>query len=148
MHALENGVLVLTLDDDPGHTVQTILAALISDLVHVHAPTPVVIVLGAVAAAAPPVIDAVLRAHRMCSRLDVLMSVATPSAPARRALETQAPAHGASLVIHRGSGQGARSFRAGVNARSRVAGQRQPLRPLGGTAFTIRDSAANKRYKP
>ncbi|MET9902852.1 hypothetical protein [Streptomyces sp. NPDC006446] len=98
MHALENGVLVLALDDDPGPTVQTTLAALISDLVHVHAPTPVVIVLGAVAA--PPVIDAVLRAHRMCSRLDVLMSVATPSAPARRALETQAPAHGASLVIH------------------------------------------------
>ncbi|MER5387291.1 hypothetical protein ABT040_44955 [Streptomyces sp. NPDC002688] len=100
MHALENGVLVLTLDDDPGPTVQTTLAALISDLVHVHAPTPVVIVLGAVAAAAPPVIDAVLRAHRMCSQSDVLMSVATPSAPARRALETQATAHGAGLVIH------------------------------------------------
>ncbi|WP_406368566.1 hypothetical protein OG788_45595 [Streptomyces sp. NBC_00647] len=101
MHALKNGVLVLTLDDDPGPAAQNTLAALISDLVHVHAPTPVVIVLGAAAAAAPAVIDEVLRAHRMCSRLDALISVATPSAPARRALETHATtAQGAGLVIH------------------------------------------------
>ncbi|MEU9137462.1 hypothetical protein AB0D33_16095 [Streptomyces sp. NPDC048404] len=98
-HSLENGVLVLTVDDDPGpEAEENALAVLIRDLVHVHAPTPVVVVLSA--EAGPVVIDAVVDAHRMCGELDVLMSVAAPSAPARRALQTRTAAHGGGLVVH------------------------------------------------
>ncbi|MFD9461251.1 hypothetical protein [Streptomyces sp. NPDC060027] len=97
-HALERGVLILTLDDDPSPKGRDVLATYISDLVHVHAPTPVVIVLGGEATAT--VISAVLRAHRLCSELGVLMSVATLSAAVRRSLETQTAADGPRLVIH------------------------------------------------
>lgn len=96
--SLEHGVLVLAVEDDPGSAQPNILARLISDLVHVHAPTPVVVVLGGAATAA--VITAVVTAHRLCSGLDVLLSVATSSAPARRALRTRAAEHGAGLVVH------------------------------------------------
>ncbi|MET9904495.1 hypothetical protein [Streptomyces sp. NPDC006446] len=48
-------MLVLTVGDEPGPPEHD-LAALMSDLVHVHAPTPAVVVLGAV------VTDAVIEA--------------------------------------------------------------------------------------
>ncbi|MET7746005.1 hypothetical protein [Streptomyces sp. NPDC005385] len=96
-HTLEDGVLVLTPQDDPGGEAQDTLTALISDLVQVHAPTPGVIVLGAGATA--PVINAVVGAHRMCRSLGVLLSVATPCASARRRLQA-ATAQGGGLVVH------------------------------------------------
>ncbi|WP_052742978.1 hypothetical protein [Streptomyces mangrovisoli] len=49
------------------------------------------------------VIDTVVEAHRRCRELDVLVSVATPSAPARRLLQARTGGrddHGARLVIH------------------------------------------------
>ncbi|MEU7337306.1 hypothetical protein [Streptomyces sp. NPDC007074] len=97
-HSFERGVLVLTLDDDPPSGPRDVLPHYISDLIHAHRPAPVVVVLGAAATTA--VISAVLHAHRMCSQLDVLMSVATPSAPARRAFEAQAVPGGPRLVVH------------------------------------------------
>ncbi|MFI5998076.1 hypothetical protein ACIBAC_40230 [Streptomyces sp. NPDC051362] len=96
-HALENGVLVLAVDDEPGPEEQN-LAALISDLVHVHAPTPAVIMLGG--EVPDPVIEAVVEAHRRCRQLDVLISVATSSAPARRVFQAHATADGGALVVH------------------------------------------------
>ncbi|MFF3420052.1 hypothetical protein ACFYW9_36090 [Streptomyces sp. NPDC002698] len=96
-HRLENGVLVLTVEDAPGLREQN-LAALISDLVHVHDPTPAVVVLGTVVP--DEVIEAVVEAYRRCRRSDVLISVATPSAPARRTLQAQAAAQGGGLVVH------------------------------------------------
>ncbi|MCX4579361.1 hypothetical protein [Streptomyces sp. NBC_01571] len=97
-HSVERGVLVLTLNDDPAGDSRDLLPQYISDLIHAHSPAPVVIVLSAAATAA--VIAAVLHAHRMCSRLSVLMSVATPSAAARRAFEAQVTPHGPRLVVH------------------------------------------------
>lgn len=51
-HTFERGVLVLTLDDEPkaGATAWHGLATHISDLVHVHTPAPVVILLSGGAA--------------------------------------------------------------------------------------------------
>ncbi|MFD6298284.1 hypothetical protein ACFWFU_26080 [Streptomyces sp. NPDC060235] len=98
-HTFENGVLVLlVVDDEPGPQEDRDLAVLISDLIHVHVPTPAVIVLQGVATDA--VVEAVVEAHRRCRHLDVLMSVATYSAPARRALQARATAHGGALVVH------------------------------------------------
>ncbi|MFF0143098.1 hypothetical protein ACFYRN_42625 [Streptomyces sp. NPDC005227] len=96
-HALKNGVLILRVDDAPGPQTQN-LAVLISDLIHVHTPVPVVITLGA--EAADPVLEAVVEAHRRCKHADALISVVTPSAPARRALAAKAAAHGGGLVVH------------------------------------------------
>ncbi|GGX81052.1 hypothetical protein GCM10010515_55740 [Streptomyces fructofermentans] len=95
-------MLVLTLEDEGGEEsgprARDVLATRIGDLVHVHSPMPVVIILGG--DAAETVISAVLHAHRLCSRLGVLMSVATPSAAARRALVAEAAVPGARLVVH------------------------------------------------
>ncbi|MFF2364592.1 hypothetical protein ACFVU0_18080 [Streptomyces sp. NPDC058122] len=83
------------MEDAPGIRERH-LAALISDLIHVHDPTPAVIVLGTVVP--DEVIEAVVEAYRRCRQSDVLISVATPSAPARRTL--QAAAVGGGLVVH------------------------------------------------
>ncbi|MGX1478496.1 UNVERIFIED_CONTAM: hypothetical protein RKD50_007304 [Streptomyces canus] len=98
-YSLEQGVLVITVHDDPGIGGRAALLAEISDLVHVQKSAPVVLVLDepAVSGAA---VSVVLRAHRMCSHLGVLMSVATHSAPARRLLEMNADTSGIRLVIH------------------------------------------------
>ncbi|MEV6019190.1 MULTISPECIES: hypothetical protein [unclassified Streptomyces] len=96
-HRRESGVLVLTVEDTPGLRGQN-LAALISDLVHVHDPTPTVVVLGAVVR--DEVIEAVMEAYRRCRQSDVLISVATPSARARRTLQARAAAQGGGLVVH------------------------------------------------
>ncbi|WP_339134800.1 hypothetical protein WJM95_33950 [Streptomyces sp. f51] len=97
-HSLEHGVLVLILDDGPGSQAQDDLPRRISDLVHAHDPRPVVIILGGDAPAAAT--SAVLRAHRMCSDVGVLMSVAAHSAAVRRRLQARTPAVGTSLVVH------------------------------------------------
>ncbi|MFD0069904.1 hypothetical protein [Streptomyces sp. NPDC127574] len=96
-YALQHGVLVLTLDDDPGARVQE-LPGRIYDLARAHAPCPVVIILGG--RATGPVINAVQHAHRMCSELGMLISVVTHSAGARRALDAQPSDVGTRLVIH------------------------------------------------
>ncbi|MFC8966100.1 hypothetical protein [Streptomyces sp. NPDC057094] len=96
-YALQRGVLVLTLDDDPGTRVQE-LPGRINDLVRAHDPRPVVIIL--CGHATDPVITAVQHAHRMCSELGLLISVVTHSAGARRALDAQPFNTGTRLVIH------------------------------------------------
>lgn len=98
-HSLEDGVLVITVHRDPGRCGKALLLTQISDLVYVHRPAPVVIVLEAPAAAGAA-LDVVLRVHRLCSGLRILMSVATANAPARRALEAGADRSGVRLVIH------------------------------------------------
>ncbi|MES5823327.1 hypothetical protein [Streptomyces sp. RG80] len=70
-----------------------------SDLIHAYKPTPVVIVLDD-GAAVGAVISVVLRVHRMCRDLGVVMSVATASAAARRLLEANAVTSGFRLVVH------------------------------------------------
>ncbi|UYQ60231.1 hypothetical protein [Streptomyces peucetius] len=98
-HALDRGVLVVTVHQDPGISRRAELATRISSLVHAHKPAPVVIVLED-HAATNAAVSAVLRAHRLCSHLDTLMSVATHSAPARRLLEANADAGSHRLVVH------------------------------------------------
>ncbi|MER6206001.1 hypothetical protein [Streptomyces sp. NPDC001642] len=91
-------MLVLVVEDGPGTERTEQLAVLISDLVQAHAPMPAVVVIKGEATDA--VVDAVVDAHRRCRGLDVLMSVATVSAPARRALQARADAGGGGLVVH------------------------------------------------
>ncbi|CAL9338790.1 hypothetical protein SUDANB58_00222 [Streptomyces sp. enrichment culture] len=98
-HALERGVLVITVPSDPGVDGRAPLLERIGGLVRAHRPAPVVIVLDEPAATGAAV-SVVLRAHRLCSALGVLMSVATHSAPTRRLLEANADTSGTRLVIH------------------------------------------------
>jgi hypothetical protein len=98
-HALERGVLVITVHRDPGPAGRASLAAEIGALVHAYRPMPVVVVLEE-AATGGAAVASVLRAHRLCSNLGVLMSVATHSAPARRQLEAGADTGGCRLVVH------------------------------------------------
>ncbi|MFE9812246.1 hypothetical protein ACFYRN_38420 [Streptomyces sp. NPDC005227] len=74
------------------------MATLLSDFIHVYAPAPAVVVLPAEASTAS--VGAVTRAHEMCHDLDVLISVVTPSAPARRILRSRPADRGAGLVVH------------------------------------------------
>ncbi|MER6281120.1 hypothetical protein ABT272_42500 [Streptomyces sp900105245] len=96
-HALEQGVLVVTVHDDPGSDGRAVLLTRISDLVKGHAPTSLVLVLDG--PAADSAVGVVLRVHRLCSRLGLVMSVATHSAPVRRLLEADADAGGTRLVV-------------------------------------------------
>ncbi|MFI2413833.1 hypothetical protein [Streptomyces sp. NPDC018947] len=99
-HTLEHGVLVITVDQDPGIAGRAALSTHITNLVDAHQPTPVVIVLTEDASSGAAV-SAVLRAHQWCSRLGVLMSVVTHSAPVRRLLENNADSSaGPRLVVH------------------------------------------------
>lgn len=98
-HTIEHGVLVITVDQDPGISGRARVSETVSDLVHAHRPAPVVIVLDD-RAAGTAAVSAVLRAHRMCSHLGILMSIATHSAPARRLLEANACTDGTRPVIH------------------------------------------------
>ncbi|NEB11220.1 hypothetical protein G3I32_20665 [Streptomyces coelicoflavus] len=98
-HTLEHGVLVITVDQDPGVDGRAALTTHITNLVDAHRPAPVVIVLTE-RAAGHAAVSAVLRAHQWCGRLDVLMSVVTHSAPARRLLENNADTSGPRLVVH------------------------------------------------
>ncbi|MGW7194676.1 hypothetical protein [Streptomyces chryseus] len=98
-HTIEQGVLVITVRRDPGISGRARVSETISDLVHAHRPAPVVVVLDE-AAAGPAAVSAVLRAHRMCSHLGILMSIATHSAAARRLLETNTYTDSHRPVIH------------------------------------------------
>ncbi|MGW4562740.1 hypothetical protein ACWEN3_10130 [Streptomyces sp. NPDC004561] len=98
-HSLRQGVLVITVHADPGIGGRATFLTRISDLVHAYQPASLVVVLDEPAADGP-VVGIVLRAHRMCSRLGLLMSVATHNAPARRLLEAGADTSGVRLVVH------------------------------------------------
>ncbi|MFG2452840.1 hypothetical protein ACGFSG_26010 [Streptomyces sp. NPDC048512] len=89
-HSVENAVLVLAPEDGLGAEAADTLAALIADLVQVHAPMPAVIVIEAGTDEA--VIDAVVRAHRRCRPTGVLMSVASvkPAASCVRGRQPEA----------------------------------------------------------
>lgn len=84
-HMFDRRVLVITMHDDPGIDMRAALLTEISDLVHAYKPASVVIVLDQ-PAPTQAALSVVLRAHRLCSRLGLVMSVATRSAPARRLL--------------------------------------------------------------
>ncbi|MFB6553366.1 hypothetical protein [Streptomyces sp. NPDC056405] len=98
-HTLEHGVLVITVDQDPGIDGRATLTTHITNLVDAHQPTPVVIVLTE-RAAGHAAVSAVLRAHQWCVRLGVLMCVVTHSAPVRRLLENNSDTSGPRLVVH------------------------------------------------
>ncbi|MFE9290226.1 hypothetical protein ACF1HU_23435 [Streptomyces olivaceus] len=98
-HTLEHGVLVITVDRDPGVDGRAALTTHLTNLVDAHQPAPVVIVL-ADGAAGPAAVSAVLRAHQWCGRLDLLLSVVAHSAPVRRLLESNADSCGPRLVVH------------------------------------------------
>ncbi|WP_330350815.1 hypothetical protein [Streptomyces sp. NBC_00582] len=99
-HSVQGGVLVITVYEDPGADARAALQARIGDLVQAHRPSTLVMILDE-PAAARPVIGVVLRVHRLCARLGILMSVATHSAPARHLLETWADGlDGTRLVVH------------------------------------------------
>ena len=98
-HSFDHGVLVITVHADPGVGGRSTLLAKISDLVQAYRPAPVVIILDE-SAARGAVVSVVLRVHRLCRGLGTLMSVATHSAPARRALEAGADLGGTRLVVH------------------------------------------------
>lgn len=99
-HMLEQRVLVITVHDDPGVDMRAALLTEISDLVHGYKPASVVIVLDH-PTPTQAALSVVLRAHRLCSRLDLVMSVATHSAPLRRLLAAGADTEeGIRLVVH------------------------------------------------
>ncbi|MEV6612602.1 hypothetical protein AB0N31_01640 [Streptomyces sp. NPDC051051] len=99
-HALDLDVLVITVHADPGADGREGLLAQVSALVEGHMPVFVVMVLDE-SAATDATVGVVLRVHRLCSRLGLLMSVATHSAPARRLLdEASADNSGIRLIIH------------------------------------------------
>jgi hypothetical protein len=98
-HTLDHGVLVITVHRDPGIGGRATLLMKISDLVRAYRPAPVVVLLDEPAAQAA-VVSVLLRVHRLCSRLGTLLSVATHSAPVRRALEANADSAGTRLVVH------------------------------------------------
>lgn len=97
-HSLDRGVLVVTVHRDPGVGGRAELLTRITGLVEAYRPAPLVVVLGEPATRAA--VGVLLRVHRLCSRLGVLMSVATHSAPTRRALEAEADPAGTRLVVH------------------------------------------------
>lgn len=98
-HVLEQGVLVISVHGEIRVDGGATLLAKISDLIHAYKPTPVVIVLDD-SAAGTKVISVVVRAHRMCGSIGVLMSVASHSAPVRRRLEASVETDTTHLVIH------------------------------------------------
>ncbi|KQZ19986.1 MULTISPECIES: hypothetical protein [Streptomyces] len=98
-HRREHDVLVLTVREDPGINGRAELATRIMDFTQAYQPSPVLVVIND-GAASPATASAVLRAHRQCSDLNVLFSVATHDAPVRRLLEDNADSRGARLVVH------------------------------------------------
>lgn len=98
-HTLKKRVLVITMHDDPGVDSRVALLTEISDLVHGHKPASVVIIL-AQPSPTQAALSVVLRAHHLCSRLDLVLSVASHSAPVRRLLAAGADPGGIRLVIH------------------------------------------------
>ncbi|MFE9674337.1 hypothetical protein ACFYO5_09465 [Streptomyces sp. NPDC006259] len=99
-HTRLQDVLVITVHADPGIGGRSALFAQIGGLIEGHLPGSVVVVLDE-PAATEAAVGVLLRAHRLCSRLGLVMSVATHSAPARRLLdEANADTGGIRLIIH------------------------------------------------
>ncbi|MCV2457773.1 hypothetical protein OEB94_00445 [Streptomyces sp. ICN988] len=98
-HVLEQGVLVIKVYGGTRIDGRATLFAKIGDLIHAYKPTPVVIVLDD-SAVGRMMLSVVVRAHRMCTSLGVLMSVASHSAPLRRQLEASVGTDTKQLVIH------------------------------------------------
>ncbi|MFC9945655.1 hypothetical protein [Streptomyces pratensis] len=98
-HRLDRGVLVLTVHEDPGIDGRAELAAGMTSYMRDYQPARVLVIIDD-PAATPATASAVLRAHRQCDELGVLMSAATRSAPVRRLLEANAASGGARLVVH------------------------------------------------
>ncbi|MET7475974.1 hypothetical protein ABZT17_16625 [Streptomyces sp. NPDC005648] len=97
---LERRVLVITIHDEPGAGTRAAPLTRISDLVHGYRPASVVIVLDQ-PAPTRAALGVVLRAHRLCSRLGLVLSVAAHSAPVRRLLAALADTEdGIRLVVH------------------------------------------------
>jgi hypothetical protein len=96
-HSRETGVLVITVHPDSDTADEAGLFTRMSSLVRVYDPDPVVVVLTDAADAA---VEAVLRVHCLCTRLGLVLSVASHSAPVRRLLEANADTSGARLIIH------------------------------------------------
>jgi hypothetical protein len=98
-HTLDQHVLVIRVDSDPGTDGRAELVTEIDGLVRAYRPAPVVIILEDQAATGAA-LSAVLLVHRTCIALGVLLSVVTSSAPARRVLEANADSVGSHLIIH------------------------------------------------
>ncbi|CAL9337778.1 hypothetical protein SUDANB6_00207 [Streptomyces sp. enrichment culture] len=98
-HTMEHGVLVITVDKDPGIDGRAALSTRMTHLIEAHLPTPVVVDL-ADPAASDVTVSAVLRAHQLCGRHGVSMSVVARSAPLRRLLEDRADAACPRLALH------------------------------------------------
>ncbi|MFD4688975.1 hypothetical protein [Streptomyces sp. NPDC058463] len=98
-HRVEHDVLLITVQEDPGVTGRAGLATEITDLIHAHHPSPVLVVIDN-AAATPATASAVLRAHRQCGNLKTLLSVATHDALTRRLFEDNAGSGEPRLVVH------------------------------------------------
>ncbi|MFF4539956.1 hypothetical protein [Streptomyces aureus] len=96
---LDHGVLVVTVHEDPGAGPRGAFTAQIRDLVHAYEPAPIVVVVD-VAAATPGVVGALMAAYAECGDLDVLTSVVTHSAVARRLFEAAVVRDGSRLVVH------------------------------------------------
>lgn len=98
-HRLDRGVLVLTVQEDPGIGGRAELVAGITAFVRVYRPAPVLVIIDD-RAATPATVSAVLRAHRQCEELGVPMSAATRDAAVRRLLEANAVSGRSRLVVH------------------------------------------------
>ncbi|MFF2999532.1 hypothetical protein ACFVTC_34050 [Streptomyces sp. NPDC057950] len=91
---LENDVLILKVEDEPDGEQD--LASLVRFML-------MLLLLRSAFSkgeASDVVIKTVMEAHRECRELDVLMSVVTARARARRVLRAHATAHGRALVVH------------------------------------------------
>ncbi|MGW7466115.1 hypothetical protein ACWGJT_15775 [Streptomyces xantholiticus] len=89
VHAVDRGVLVVTVRVDIDISSRAYAVQDIARLVRSHLPLPVVLVLAAPVVSAAT-LSAVLRVHRLCSGLQVPLAVVTPSGAARRMLRASA----------------------------------------------------------
>lgn len=121
-HAFEQRVLVITMHDDPGIAMRAALLAQISDLVQGHKPASVVIVLDQ-PSPTQAALSIILRADHLCSRLGLVMFVATPNAHVRRLLAVGADTRDMGLVIY------ARADTAIATATARTTGPSSAPRP-------------------
>ncbi|MEU1281421.1 hypothetical protein [Streptomyces sp. NPDC005805] len=102
-HALERGVLVITLTTDVDISERSGVCAGIARLVGAYAPLPVVVDL-AMPVVGPAAVSAVVRAHRECVRLGVPMCAATAGAAARRLLRANVDTSDVPLGVYARAG--------------------------------------------
>ncbi|MGW7358466.1 hypothetical protein ACWGI0_18005, partial [Streptomyces sp. NPDC054802] len=92
VHAVDQGVLVVTVGVDIDISSRAYAVQDIARLVRSHLPLPVVLVLAAPVVSAAT-LSAVLRVHRMCSGLQVPRGGGPPHGPAPRRPGAPAPTH-------------------------------------------------------